>query len=152
MLVAALAMVRVALSLRVRRGPTSFDSPPLGVFLVFTGFALLGTSVVLLLRSPFRMSPTERMYRLIWLGPIGRGFVWLATRRVRVRNGPPERVRVARPVAGRSAAPRAEPPLPRLAEPSPLVALEARVSELERWQRARDDGRPADGSAPPEQP
>lgn len=112
-----IAAIYLALSMRVRVGPQRFHTPPLGIALVFVGFWWLGTSFVLVLRSPFRMSPPERAFRLVWLGPVGRAAVRLSMGRKADR------------------APRG--PAPRRADvPVSLAALEARVMELERW-RAR---------------
>ena len=141
MLVLAFVMIRLALATRVRLGPTRYETPPIGILLVFLGFALLGAGFVLVARSPFRMSPPERLFRLVWLGPIGRGFVWLATRGA---GGKPDVRAVkgagAKRVAWYSASSAAPAPRAagRAAGPQPadaLVALEARVSELERWRR-----------------
>ncbi|MFL5520705.1 MAG: serine/threonine-protein kinase [Gemmatimonadales bacterium] len=135
MLVAAVLFVRIAYGLRVPIGPRRYASPPLGIALVFSGFALLGTSLVLLLRSPVRMPPGERFFRLVWLGPIGRAFVRLSMRGVKTRTGAALKSRAA-PVAIAPAA-FAGPPVHAAADP--LVALEARVKELERWRRSRED-------------
>ena len=153
MLVAAIVMIRLALATRVQIGPTQYQTPAFGVFLVFSGFAWLGMSLVLLLKSPFRMSPAERLFRLVWLGPIGRGFVRLSARAVK-KSGDPMQTRVgAAPVrrldasARTAPAPRVEQLRPTLqtgALPStnardPLAGIEARVKELERWRRSRGD-------------
>ncbi len=153
MLVAAIVMIRLALATRVQVGPTQYQTPAFGVFLVFTGFAWLGMSLVLLLKSPFRMSPAERLFRLVWLGPIGRGFVRLSARAVK-KSGDAMQTRVAAaPVrrldasARTTPAPRVEQLRPTLqtgALPStnardPLAGLEARVKELERWRRNLDE-------------
>ena len=130
MLVASFVMVRAALSMRVQVGPTLYRTPPAGIVLVFSGFALLGTSLVLLLKSPFRMPPGERFFRLLWLGPIGRGFVGLSMRSARAGR--------ALPPSARRATPR---PLARASAPAsqPAASLEARVAELERWRRSREE-------------
>ncbi|MDQ6633535.1 MAG: serine/threonine protein kinase [Gemmatimonadota bacterium] len=156
MLVASIVMVRAALAMRVRIGPTRYQTPPGGIVLVFSGFALLGMSVVLLLKSPFRMPPGERFFRLIWLGPLGRGFVWLSMRGMLASGAPGRRHRATPAVAARpvtapgmsTASParvdrpepvtRSAPSVTALA-PDPLAAVEARVSELERWRRSHGD-------------
>ena len=129
LLVASIAFIRVAHGMRVQIGPMQYRSPLAGIVLVFSGFALFGTSLVLLLKSPFRMPPGERIFRLLWLGPIGRTFVRLS-------------MRGARPSAASARRPRATPlvsvvraPMPPLAAPAdPIASLEARVTELERWR------------------
>ena len=154
MLVAAVVMMRVAWSMRVRISPTQFSTPPGGILLVFSGFALFGMSLVLLLKSPFRMSPGERLFRLVWLGPLGRGFVWLSTRGVPTSGASARRVRATPPLTtGQTGAPRASVTPPVAAErpepmaqsatsvrtADPLAALAVRVAELERWRRSRAD-------------
>jgi eukaryotic-like serine/threonine-protein kinase len=141
MLVVSAVMIRVALGTRVQMEPGRYAVPAVGVTLVFAGFALLGMSLVLLIKSPFRMTPPERLYRLIWLGPIGRGFIWLATRGVRSEEAPVQRGRMtplAMARAQATPAPHVTPPsAPRVgvSAADPLAALELRVSELERWRR-----------------
>ena len=131
LLVASVAMIRIALAMRVPLPERQYVTPPAGIALVLTGFALLGTSLVLLLKSPFRMPPGERIFRLLWLGPIGRAFVRLS-------------MRGARPSAASARRPRATPmvsvvrapsPAPATSAPiDPVASLEARVAELERWR------------------
>jgi hypothetical protein len=134
LLVTAVAFIRIAYGLRVPLGPERYASPPLGIALVFSGFALLGTSLVLLFKSPFRMPPGERIFRLLWLGPIGRGFVRLSMRGVKTPGGvarsSAKPVAVVAPVAA---------PLPLRAATDPTASLDARVAELERWRRSRGE-------------
>jgi serine/threonine-protein kinase len=143
MLVLAVVMIRIALATRIKVGPTMYETPTIGVYLVFLGFALLGASFVLVVRSPFRMSPPERLFRWIWLGPFGRAFVrlsmWGAGKRADVRlvQGV-EMPRVAwfslrSPAPAASSADIGSGKKPKDA----LAALEARVSELERWRRSQ---------------
>jgi hypothetical protein len=131
LLVASVAMIRIALAMRVPLPERQYVTPPAGIALVLTGFALLGTSLVLLLKSPFRMPAGERIFRLLWLGPIGRAFVRLS-------------MRGARPSAASARRPRATPMVSVVRAPSPapatsaaidpVASLEARVAELERWR------------------
>jgi hypothetical protein len=129
MLAMAVALIWASLSTRVRVTPTTWGTPPKGIALVFSGFALLGTSLVLLLKSPFRSSPPERLFRLVWLGPIGRGFVRASMRGVKTRGGAATPVRAVPVVA-----PAAKPAV---VAPDAVTALSARVAELERWRRSR---------------
>ncbi len=157
MLVVAIVLARVALASRTRLGPTHYQTPFWGIVLIFSAFGMLGTSLVLLLKSPFRMPPAERLYRIVWLGPIGRAFVWLGMRGVAVSGAATARVRTAprsgatRPrlesvaPAGLPASPIPLParqlPAPMLAQrvatpiPETIAALEARLMELERWRQ-----------------
>ena len=109
-----------------------------------TGLSLLGVSLLLFARSPFRMPLGERMFRLVWLGPIGRGFIRVSSRGVARRatgtaaaSVPPIPARPGNaPGPGGAVAQRVEQP----AMAADRVALlEARVAALERW---RDGGAP----------
>ncbi|MBC7672333.1 MAG: serine/threonine protein kinase, partial [Polaromonas sp.] len=84
-LVVSVAMVVQALRLRVRIDPRHYISGTVAVALIFGGAALMGTSVVLLMKSPFRMPPGERLFRALWLGPFGRAFIRFGTRKVKAR-------------------------------------------------------------------
>jgi serine/threonine-protein kinase len=135
MLAGSLLMIWLALGMRTRLGPRQYHVPVPALVMIFSGFALLGTSWVLLVRSPFRMSPGERFFRRIWLGPIGRGFVRLSMRGA--RKTPAARRGTTRP------APVLVPaPAKRTAPPAPtdrLADLETRVGELERWRDSAKD-------------
>jgi len=81
----------------------------------------------------------ERMFRLVWLGPIGRGFVRFSARGVPKRS-------TGTTVPGTTSPKVAKAPLPTPADPAPgrrsstpvpgerVAALEARVAALERWR------------------
>jgi hypothetical protein len=114
-----------------------------------SGLSLLGVSILLIARSPFRMPIGERMFRLVWLGPIGRAFIWFSSRGVARRPTGTTVPRVTAPrVAHAAATSPAEHssgngngvPTPPGGRPGAskdrLSALEARVAALERW---RDD-------------
>jgi eukaryotic-like serine/threonine-protein kinase len=120
--------------------PTPEPPPLRAVVTAFSGLMLIAVSGVLLSRSPFRMGPGERVFRLVWLGPIGRTFVSFGARRggklaaeVRADRSPS----VARPVAARTGI-TTLPPMP--AAPS-LAALEARVAALEQWRDSQQSPR-----------
>ncbi|HEY6830487.1 MAG TPA: serine/threonine-protein kinase [Gemmatimonadaceae bacterium] len=49
-----------------------------GFAFVLAGMVLIGFSLPLLLRSPFKMALPERLFRRVWLGPFGRGVFALA--------------------------------------------------------------------------
>jgi len=80
----AILLVRTARGMRVQIGPTQFTSPPQGIIMFYSALLLAGMSFVLLIRSPYRMPIGERLFRAVWLGPIGRLFLWSA---IRKRNG-----------------------------------------------------------------
>ena len=146
MLAAALVMVRVAYGMRIPSGNGSYGNLPSGIVLLFSGTAMFGTSIVLLLKSPFRMPPGERLFRVVWLGPIGRAFVRFAARGVRgvrgVRGAPSGALHarvlalplVAERVMTRNNAEPVTPPVDH------VRTLEERVYDLERWRRERESG------------
>ena len=140
MLVMGLAMVKLAYGLRVQIGPHQYGNPPVGVALFFTGVSLLGTSVVLLLKSPFRMPPGERLFRLVWLGPLGRAFVRFAGRSVRAgARGQAVRRRTITPPSVRLTAVVPSVPAQPMngGAPDRLGDLERRVKALEHWRDER---------------
>jgi serine/threonine-protein kinase len=117
--------------------PGHFSVGTSGVVLALTGIMLLGFSLPLLLRSPFKMPMPERLFRAVWLGPFGRGmfavagfgkvkapgntlgFATAATRPTPVTQPPT------------SAPPVTLPPV----EAHHDIGLETRVAELERWRQ-----------------
>ncbi len=123
-----MSTLRFSVSTGTRAQMTTAPVPPeaipvsvRGLVLAASGLSLLGVSFLLFVRSPVRMPLPERLFRLVWLGPIGRGFIRLSTRTVSYSS-------VA---AGTTAAPqRATPAKGRPARRS----LEARVAALEQWQ------------------
>ena len=154
LLPAALLMMWSAWRMRIPMADGRFRTPPAGITLVMSGVALLGASFVLLFKSPFRMPPGERLFRVVWLGPVGRALVRFAGRGVVA--GPGGRARrgtgitsavvahapVAEPAAARRS-PVAAPPSPTHATLDQLAALEARVRELERHTHTRTGNTPA---------
>ena len=42
------------------------------MILILSAMIMLGVGLALLLRSPFRAPLGERVFRLVWLGPVGR--------------------------------------------------------------------------------
>jgi serine/threonine-protein kinase len=131
--VVGVGMAWWALRMRKQIGPHSYQVPIAGILLVFGGVALFGVSLGLLLRSPFRMPMGERLFRLVWLGPIGRSFVRFAGRGL-------ARQRSTSGVSGVVAKPQAKPApsaAPAARAPDRVQALEMRVAELERWRRDR---------------
>jgi serine/threonine-protein kinase len=135
-LIAAIAMIvlgvvtfRIALSARVEIAPGTYTMTGWrgGVGIIITSI-MFGIGWPLLLRSPFQRPIGERLFRLMWLGPIGRAFVQFGGRNV---SRPPGAAGAAsRPVTSR-AAPVVIPP----AAAGQLASLESRVAELEKWRR-----------------
>ena len=137
-LLVSFAMIVEALRLRIRIGPGNYSSGPLAVALIFVGTALLGTSFVLLIKSPFRMLPGERLFRVLWLGPFGRAFIRFGMRAVKARA---TTSRSLPSVRAATAPPAVMPSVASVVAVQTsfdvLTALERRVSSLERW---RDEG------------
>src|SRR5262249_1606637 len=124
-----------ALSFRTLIHPGYYKVLPIGAVLILSAAIMLGVSTVLLSRSPIRMPIGERLFRLVWLGPIGRTFIRCAGRGV----APPAAASAAsRPTGVRAATPNpaVRPPV---AAPDRVAALEFRVAALEQW---RDKTRP----------
>jgi predicted Ser/Thr protein kinase len=127
-------MIWWALTFRHQLGPRKFQTDLPGVVLLFGAIILFGVSLGLLLRSPFRMPIGERLFRIVWLGPVGRAFIGLAGRGV---ARPSSASGVSAVVGTRSAQQPALPvvPTPAARAPDRVAALEMRVAELERWRR-----------------
>lgn len=127
----ALAMIYVATRMRVQNPDGSFSSGYLGVSMVITGLLLIGVSIVLLARSPFRRPPGEVVFRSLWLGPIGRAFIRLA---VRGNAAATTMGQTLPPSVGDAVAPRAVVTAPAV-QTSALASLDARIAALEQWRR-----------------
>ena len=103
-----------------------------------SGLSLLGVGFLLLARSPFRMPPAERLFRVLWLGAPGRTFVRFSSRNV----APPSSGKTALGLAGT----RANVNIAEAGRAAALVvatkatptdqmrSLEDRVAALERWR------------------
>jgi hypothetical protein len=139
-LVTAVILARIAMGLRVRVSPTMWQSPPAGILLIFMACIIFGGSLVLLVASPFRMPLGERLFRIVWLGPFGRAFVWLAALGLRSDATAASRRRAGGTGEGRltggAMIPTAPASLPALAQPP--ATLEDRVTALERWRQTFD--------------
>ena len=100
-------------------------------------FVWIGVSLLLFARSPFRMPIGERLFRLIWLGPIGRAFLRLSARGVMKRVTGPT-VPSATPAApARVSSSNGSGKPKRAVTPAPVdrvASLEARIAALERWR------------------
>ena len=139
MFFASLAMIRLALSFRTKIAENSYQVAPAGTVLVLSGMALLGISLVLLLRSPFRMPVPERIFRGVWLGPIGGAFLRAASRRARREDGAPTAsfagTRAVSALA--TSAPIPESTIVSAPDDDRVSLLEKRVGELERWRSSQ---------------
>lgn len=79
-IVVAVVLCAIGLAGRVQTSTGAYHVSAFGGALVITGFCLFAASFVLLVRSPFRMAISERLFRMLWLGPLGRTFLRLAVR------------------------------------------------------------------------
>jgi hypothetical protein len=133
-----LAALFFVLALRFRhRIPNSknWQVEPMGSVFITASMILFGVSLALLLRSPFRMALGERLYRIIWLGPVGRLFLRASGWRTWKNSGGPS------PITRPATVPpvrQTQPPMPApVVAPDRIAALEQRVSDLERWRKDR---------------
>ncbi|MEO5568839.1 MAG: serine/threonine-protein kinase [Gemmatimonadaceae bacterium] len=116
-----------------RADGNGFYIEPAGGVLVLFSMILVGVSLALLMRSPFRQPLGERLYRVVWLGPIGRAFIRLSGRSAWRGDSTSNRTRsgvTAQPL--RPITPTAAKPV---VAPDRIEALEQRVSDLERWRK-----------------
>ena len=148
-LVAAFALIQVSLDpqwsfgmdqpavrVTVTEGPPKNPATAAKLSMAATGVSMLGISLLLFARSPFRAPIGERLYRLIWLGPIGRAFIALSSRGVAPGAGgragsafiTPAPATVHRSTNRLAPAARVD------AAPERIATLEERVAALERWR------------------
>jgi len=145
----ALALLQIALKPHwtIAGSPVTPPQPVRGtagnLTMTATGLALLGVSFLLFARSPFRMPVGERLFRLVWLGPIGRGFLRFSSRGVAKPVTGTTLPGATSPSVARSkastsnSAPAARRPI----TPVPadrVAALEARIVALERWRASSE--------------
>ncbi len=141
LMLSAVALVAAALTAtwvratRVQVGPQAYAVRPGGAVMIVVAFLVFGAGAVMIVRSPFRMPLGERLFRFVWLGPVGRGFVRVAGRGLG-RTGPAASagagVMAAAPVVRTAVV-----ASPASAPNHGLDALELRVRELERWRQER---------------
>jgi hypothetical protein len=132
-LIKASGLIRVTIG---GRGINTLDTPPPPDFVLTsmpaqtamaaTGLSLLGVSVILAVRGPFRMPIGERLFRLVWLGLPGKLFLRMSMRGVaasgrNIGTTPGPRTAHAPVAAGVPAARKGDD-------------LERRVTELEKWR------------------
>jgi hypothetical protein len=95
---------------------------------LYVAYVLRGLSIVGILRSPLRRPPGEWLFRLFWMGPLGRAILRFAARKVRMIDGG----RTTGIPVTTAPAPVASAPMP--ARPDAGGTLEARVRALEAWR------------------
>ena len=79
-LILGVVLVTSALSKRAEFEPHKYHVGIIGMVMIVIGVILFGVGFILIVRSPFRAPPTERIVRVVWLGPIGRAFLRLSAR------------------------------------------------------------------------
>jgi serine/threonine-protein kinase len=129
-------MIWGALQFRHPRPGGGYNVDLPGTLLILGAMTSLGVSIPLMVRSPFKRTIGERLYRMVWLGPLGRGFIYLAGRRgwnAAVASGP---TAPRRPITAPD--PKPAPASGALA-PDRIAALERRVSDLEAWKKSRSE-------------
>jgi len=77
MLAIAVGSIVLALELRERVSPTKWRTSFFGVLALINGLACGSVALVLWVRSPVRMPFAERLFRLVWLRPVGRALLAL---------------------------------------------------------------------------
>ena len=141
----AVALLGYASTMRQEIAPGEYVMPRPVMVMVVSAIIMLGTGLVLLFRSPFRAAPPERLFRRVWIGPLGRAFVRQAGRGV--KRSAAGASRNASAGSGVAAAVAPPPPSPRATPAAAIrsaavapgadarvVELERRVSALERWR------------------
>jgi serine/threonine-protein kinase len=146
MLPIALLLIQFSLNVRWTRSSDvgvvsqpaqqSVKSTPGRVTMAATGLSLLGVALLLFARSPFRMPVGERMFRVVWLGPLGETFLKLSARGV-------PRLATGTTIPGATGPQRTEQQATRRtssgsqpAPPDRIGSLEERVAALERWRNS----------------
>ena len=136
----ALVLLYFALVTRTRVGET-YNSGVGGITMLVTGLMLVGVSMVLFARSPFRMPIGERLFRRVWLGPLGRGFLRLAARSARRQGAATATIPRTAPRAV-AVAPNEVPSTvtKRSGDDSTeaVAELRQRVAALERWRESTE--------------
>jgi hypothetical protein len=135
MLAMSAVMIRLAFTFRTQIAERMYTTALPGVVLILSGIPLLGMSLVLLLRSPFRIPVGERIFRAIWLSPVGLALLRFAGRGlgnagVRSTASAPGMTRAAVVTPTR----RAEPTSVADGAGDRIAALETRLAELEKWR------------------
>ncbi len=140
LLVASFVMGRFALSLRTQIGPTQWEVPRIAQVLLYTQSVILGGSLVVLLRSPLRMPIGERLFRWVWMGPLGRALLRRAgdEREGNTASALPRVPGLVTPVRAITA-PRTAPGQT-TARPGAVADLDARITALERWMADAERG------------
>jgi hypothetical protein len=133
MLLASIVLFYGALQSRIPVRPGLYRVNAGGMTMVMTSLILFGVSLVLLIRSPFRMPVGERVFRRVWLGGFGRWFLGRAARGVRqsasasTGNTGAGSVVVSAPARANSNG----------TGTTTLAELDQRVRALEQWRDAK---------------
>jgi hypothetical protein len=130
MLLMSVVLFYGALASRVQLGPRQFRIGFGGTTMAITSLILLGVSLVLLIRSPFRMPVGERLFRRIWLGAFGRWFLRRAARGLKPSST------ASSGTTGPSLSAPAVAATNGSGDKASLHDLDRRVRELEQWRRS----------------
>ncbi len=166
-IVASFVIAKIAADMRTQIGPNAWYLPPMAYVLFMLRSVLLGAGVIALLRSPLRMPISERLFRWIWLGPVGRWFFARAASGEAVTGTVPRgsgRMKISRltsastsPHAARARQPgsartalenngRSDGAVVSSDATREIASLAERVSRLERWRASvrteNDQGAP----------
>ena len=129
MIVGAVAMFAIGISGRVETGPGRYKVSFGGLAMLVSAVTMLCVSFVLIVRSPFRATLGERLFGLLWLGPIGRWFLRFSARGVALGAAAAAAsgaVKTVTPAPARTA------DAPSTSSDDRLAALEARLAALEK--------------------
>jgi hypothetical protein len=135
LLVLAVGGIYTALQVRVEISPGRYMLGGFGSTLVIASMFSIGMGLVLLLKSPLRMPLGERVFRKIWLGPLGRGFVSAAVRAAERRTGWKTRLSAPTLVPVVNTRPQAHTPVNVPTSEDRIARIERRLDALERDRR-----------------
>jgi len=140
LVISAALLARTAFSMRVGV-PGSYQTPTSAVVMLFSGLVQFGFGMVLLLRSPLRMSIWERLFRVTWLGASGRALLRSVAKGVAVAGSDARAtspgVAVSKSMATVAAAPAAPAVIGAAHTDARLTAIESRLSRVEQQLGSR---------------
>ena len=128
MLLVSAVLFYLALESRIQIAPNRYRVALGGMTMVITSLILFGVSLVLLIRSPFRMPVGERVFRRVWLGGFGRWFLRRAARGVSPSSTASTGTTGATTAVANVTASASS-------NGTTLADLEQRVRALEQWRR-----------------
>jgi serine/threonine-protein kinase len=124
-------------SAKTPAGNLHFIVGPFGFATILAATMAFAAAFLIVIRSPFRAPPGDRIFELVWLGPLGRAFVRLAARNVMRAEEVTAPSLVSRAIPT-SPLPVPTPPAADLSAAQRLAELEARLAALERGPPGKD--------------